>query len=327
MGILNAVSKVANGGSSPSSTAKSSNSGRTLELADYTLLEYSSVTLSGSGTAQQNRVVVGNPVGLDMQKIRMHFKTTLTSSANQTSTAIENLVYGLQVFDKSGNRIMAPNGSYLQISDASRNISNYGYDDPSPTIAMTTSGVAGTWDTEIPLPIAQDLFPISIIVIFNNYATAGTDATAGTVNDFKLTGDFKGTGAKHLALVSKLIPEASTGTIHFGTNYDQGHVVYNQWIRFDADANLNATGTFTFTPDGANYEFNTADAQRWINLEDRRFIAKGVNGTIGHVAGLLNMFTEPFLVTPNTDLAINFASAPAVNGNASNLQLQMIESL
>lgn len=316
------------GGKTPIGTANVSSSNRVLDYRDVPVLSYTSVTL-GSSTVPNSPVIFGNPVGLDLAKLRLRVKVTSTlSTGTATSAAIENMLKQLKIVSASGKPIMDMDGSFLEVSSACRNLSNYGYDDPSPTISLSTTAATGTWDTEIPLKIPANLFPITIYSAFNTQATlSGSASFSSSTGEVDLYADFDGSGALPLQIVSKVIGQSSTGVVNLGTNFDQNHVVYGQWVVATADSPFT---DFRFTPDGANYEFNPGLAQSFINLENRRFVAKGTNGTIGHVTGMFNLFTKPFAVNLNSNLAINFASAPTspgAGGASNQLLLQMIESL
>jgi hypothetical protein len=128
------------------------------------------------------------------------------------------------------------------------------------------------------------------------------------------------------------IPVSATGTAVLNPYFDQGRNYLLQAYQYgvvsttnsSADNSIGSTGTgITFTPNGS-LTISNAPLQTFIDKENIAY-ANTVSTGVGHVYGLINLFTNPFNANPSTNLSINFTSAPSVYGGSNQIRTIWIE--
>lgn len=343
-GATSGISKTPAGQASGAPSSNAGSQGAAVGVDNQLLFSIGSTALTANVNPQTVQVVP-NYYGLPMTS----FKITLTvadtvgsSSAPTGVNAVETALKNFQVQTNDGRNITLFDGSFLDISATSRYITQGGLYNASPTPADTTTSTTytSTWNIIVPIHINASFFPLKVYTSFNTIGSRATTLNSMTSTvSLSMYGNYHnvpspiGNGAQ-IKIVNRTIPVTGTGTPPLQQYYDQGSVVYLQAYQYGKlsttdstqDNAIGSSGTgITFTSDGS-LQTSNAPLQSFIDKENIAY-ANTISAGNGHVYGLINLFTSPFVVTAATNLSINFTSTPSVTGGTDQIRSIWVEGL
>lgn len=294
-------------------------------------------TALGTSVTPNTTQLISNYKGLPLSSLKLHLSvvdvTANTVTVNDTTYELETVIKQFQILSSNGKILMDLDGSRDDISIFARLLTTGGKYTPSPVslsnVATTAYSSTTTWDILLPFAIAPSDFPLKLNVSFNTLGSrisAGTALASSTVT-LSVYGNYEPISYRRSILVVKNIGVSATGTATLNTSYDYGKVYQTQAYAYNTDSYIGSTGV-TFSRDGG-LEISNATLQNFIDKENTVYansvpVANQDSAKdTGHIAGLINLFTSPFVATPASQLQINFATAPkSLNGLLANTLVQ-----
>lgn len=179
-------------------------------------------------------------------------------------------------------------------------------------------------------------FPLKLFTTYNTLASRATTGynMTSTINYFQVYGNFANHSFTPAQIRNISIPVSGTGQITLQQYYDQGKNYLFQAYEYGApsttssgnDTYIGTAGTgITFTRNGS-LEISNAPLQTFIDKENIAF-PNTVSAGVGHIYGVIDLFTDPFIANPATNLAIYFTTAPNGAGVANNLRTIWVEQI
>lgn len=221
----------------------------------------------------------------------------------------------------SGSVLFNMDGTKNDLSIWARYLTFQGKYTPSTTPSGQAASTTYTyvWNLVIPYGINFSDFDLRPEFELNTLAslTTGANALASGTARLQVYGTFTKEAVPTAILKAAQVSNLGSGTANLGYNYDKGVVIQSQFLQYGADADIN---TIYFAANGETPELPNISLQSLIDREDT------VYPVSGHVAGIVNLFTDAFNASGVTALNIDFASAPSLlNGTSGILREYWIE--
>jgi hypothetical protein len=317
------------------------NSGSNVGRNVYNQFIFSTGTVSlGSNLLPQTTQLIPNYNNTAMSSFKIALTVTDTTGGSTAPSGvqpIESVIQQIRVQTNDGIDLINASGAYLDLSATARYLTPGGLYYPSPTPADTSTSTpyAVTWNLVFPFSVDASKFPLKCFVTYN---TLGSRAT--TLNSMTSTVNlsFYANYTPHTFTAAKIknisIPVAATGTIPLSTYYDIGSKYLLQAYQYgtlstSSSSSDNAIGTtgsgITFTPDGS-LSTSSAPLQTFVDKENIAY-PNSISTGIGHIYGMINLFSDPFVATAASTHPINFASAPSVYGASNQVRTICVEAI
>lgn len=294
-----------------------------------------------ASTQPQNMVLIANYYGLPLTSLKFSLEVTDTTggtTAPSGVTAIETVLKTIQLQTKSGVNLLMMDGTQFDLSLAARYLTQGGIYNPSPIPADSAVSTAypKTWNIILPLSVRASDFPLKLFVTYNTLGSRATtlNSMTSSVNYLNVYGNFSQHAFVPAMIKTITIPEAATGNINLQQYLDQGKTYLFQAYEYGTPSTTDATqdnpigeaGTgITFSRNGS-LEVSNAPLQTFIDKENIAF-PNTISAGVGHVYGVIDLFTTPFTASAATQLSINFTSAPSGAGTASSMRAIWVEAL